>query len=68
MIIYHITHQPYRKELYKYLILNDTNFYLSPTGEKGDFVLLWLGLGLGLYFIIIHTSIKSNSVIMDSID
>ncbi len=48
MIIYYITHLSYGEELYKYFILNNTNFYLSPTGTKNGIILLGLGLGLGL--------------------
>ncbi len=48
MIIYYITHPSCRGELHKYVILNDTNFYLSLTGEKDGFVLLRLRLGLEL--------------------
>ena len=68
MIINYITHPSCRGELHKYFILNDTNFYLSPTRKKGDFVLLELGLGLGLYFIIRYILIKFNSVILGLID
>ena len=28
----------YRGELYKYLIFNDINFYLSSPGEKSEFI------------------------------
>ncbi len=49
IIIYYIMHPSCRGELHKYFILNDTYFYPSPTGEKGGFVLLGLGLGLGLW-------------------
>ncbi len=49
MIIYYIMHLSCRKELYKYFILNNTNFYLSSTREKGGFILLGLGLGLELW-------------------
>ncbi len=49
MIIYYITHPSYRGKVHKYFILNNTNFFLSPTREKGGFVLLGLGFGLGLW-------------------
>ncbi len=49
MIIYYITHSSCRGELHKYFTLKDTYFYLSSTREKGGFVLLRLGLGLGLW-------------------
>ena len=64
MIIYDITYPSCKVELHQYFILNDTNFYLSPNREKGDFVLLELRLWLGLCFIIRHTLIEFNSVIM----
>ena len=31
-------HPFFRGKLYKYLILNDINFYPSPLGEKSEFI------------------------------
>ena len=59
-----MTYLSYKKELHKYFILNDTNFYLSLTKKKGDFILLGLRLGQGLCFIIRHILIEFNSIIM----
>lgn len=41
-------HQFYKKKLYKYLILNITNFYLFLLGKKKSFLELRLELGLGI--------------------
>ncbi len=48
MIIYYIIYPSYRRELYKYFILNDTNCYLFLIREKGGSIILELRLRLRL--------------------
>ena len=49
MIIYYIT-PFYKDELYKYGILNDTNFYLSCVERRVGFLGLGLRLGLKIQY------------------
>lgn len=56
-------HSFYREDLYKYLVLNDTYFYLSLLGEKEEFVEVRIKV-IGIDTIPLSSNLPQENIIL----